>query len=172
MDDAGFRKVGEWVVDHCDVLLALWDGQPPPRSGPAGAPPGTAAIVGYALSHPREIPVIVVPVARGQRGDEPAQEALPPRQLLLRTEHANPFVDLRWRALGGQGNEPTGLSPRLTDQLDRVPTMGPGRAGQPGRARTQERIRAVDPVLAAGRRRWPDAAAECPRRNHSAHQAL
>ncbi len=117
-DEAGFRKLGEWVVDHCDVLLALWNGQSPPLSGPAGAPPGTAAIVSYALSHPREIPVIVVPVARRQRSDEDALEELPPCQLLLRTEHANPFVDLWWRALHRHGSQPAGLSPRLTDQLE------------------------------------------------------
>jgi hypothetical protein len=148
VDDAGFRKVGEWVVDHCDILLALWDGQRPPRSGPAGAPPGTAAIVSYALSHPREIPVIVVPVARGQRGDVPAQEALPPRQLLLRTERANPFVDLRWRVSGLNGSEPTGLSPRLTDQLDVFPRWDQDGQASPGE---QERENEFERSI----RSWP-----------------
>lgn len=121
-DDAGFRRLGEWVVDHCDALLALWDGQPPPPADPTGAPPGTAGIVSYALSHPREIPVIVVPVARREPGGGPSGGPsggpgpdLPPGQLLLRVEHANPFLG----PLAVRGSEPAGLSPRLPDRQDR-----------------------------------------------------
>ena len=109
-DDPGFRKVGQWVVDHCDVLLALWNGKPPPPATTAGAPPGTAGIVSYALSHPREIPVIVVPVARLSDSGTP-EPGLPPRQLLARLEDTNAFLSLWWRVRGIRGSEPIGLSP-------------------------------------------------------------
>ena len=42
--DDQFRQAGIYVVSHCHVLLALWDGQP----GPMGAC-GTAAAVDFAL---------------------------------------------------------------------------------------------------------------------------
>jgi hypothetical protein len=106
-DDAGFRRLGEWVVNHCDVLLALWNGEPPPPPGPDGVPPGTAAMVSYALSHPRAIPVIVVPAARVRGEPVPA---LPPWQLLMPGEHPNPFADLWSRVRGGHGGDPRGLS--------------------------------------------------------------
>jgi hypothetical protein len=115
-DDPGFRKVGQWVVDHCDVLVAMWDGQPPPPATAAGAPPGTAGIVSYALSHPREIPVIVVPVARGSKSGSKSgtpEPDLPPPQLLARIEDANVFRSAWWGIRGMRGNEPKGLSPRL-----------------------------------------------------------
>jgi hypothetical protein len=127
-DDPGFRKVGQWVVDHCDVLVAMWDGKPPPAATAAGAPPGTAGIVSYALSHPREIPVIVVPVARSTeaarstevarsteaaRSSDTPEPDLPPRQLLARLEEANGFRSLWSRVRGTRGSEPKGLKPRL-----------------------------------------------------------
>jgi hypothetical protein len=119
-----YRKLGEWVVDHCDVLLALWDGEPPSPAGPDGAPqPGTAAITSYALSHQREIPVIVLPTARADRSYG-ADQQLPPPQLLLRTEHANPFLSLWVRVSRSHGSEPLGLSPR--------PAGLPGPLASPG----------------------------------------
>ena len=39
-----YRAVGVYVVDECDVLLAIWDGKPPVNDA------GTAAIVEYARS--------------------------------------------------------------------------------------------------------------------------
>ena len=39
-----YKAVGRYVVDHCDVLIALWDGEPARGKG------GTAEIVGYAKS--------------------------------------------------------------------------------------------------------------------------
>jgi hypothetical protein len=111
-NDPGFRKVGQWVVDHCDVLVAMWDGQPPPPATAAGAPPGTAGVVSYALSHPREIPVIVVPVARSSKSGTPEPD-LPPHQLLLRLEDKNVFRSFWWQIRGMRGSEPKGLSPRL-----------------------------------------------------------
>jgi len=41
--------VGQYVVDHCDVLIAVWDGQPSRGRG------GTAEIVQYALEQNRPI---------------------------------------------------------------------------------------------------------------------
>jgi len=39
---AAYEQVGRYVVDHCDVLIAIWDGKP------AGGQGGTAEIVEYA----------------------------------------------------------------------------------------------------------------------------
>jgi hypothetical protein len=44
-----YAQAGRYVVDHCDVLIAVWDGQPSRRSG------GTAEIVQYALEQNRPI---------------------------------------------------------------------------------------------------------------------
>src|SRR6266851_734627 len=44
-----YRQVGQYVVDHCDVLIAVWDGQPSRGRG------GTAEIVHYALEQNRPI---------------------------------------------------------------------------------------------------------------------
>ncbi len=41
---ASYKAVGHYVVDHCDVLLAVWNGLPPDNEA------GTAAIVEYARS--------------------------------------------------------------------------------------------------------------------------
>lgn len=40
--DEGYERAGRWVVDHCDVLLALWDGAASRGRG------DTAATVAYA----------------------------------------------------------------------------------------------------------------------------
>jgi hypothetical protein len=42
-----YEAVGRHVVDHCDVLIAIWDGQPSRGRG------GTAEIVDYAREHGR-----------------------------------------------------------------------------------------------------------------------
>jgi len=44
-----YAKVGYYVVDNCDVLVALWDGQPARGQG------GTAAIIQYAEEQRRPI---------------------------------------------------------------------------------------------------------------------
>ena len=41
---AAYKRAGYFVVDHCDLLLAIWDGRPPENEA------GTAAIVHYARS--------------------------------------------------------------------------------------------------------------------------
>lgn len=41
---ASYQLAGQYVVDHCDLLLAIWDGRPPENEA------GTAAIVHYARS--------------------------------------------------------------------------------------------------------------------------
>ncbi|MDA8371522.1 MAG: hypothetical protein M0026_16895 [Nocardiopsaceae bacterium] len=43
---------GRYMVDHCDELVAVWDGRP------ARGPGGTADIVGYAREQQRPIVVI------------------------------------------------------------------------------------------------------------------
>jgi hypothetical protein len=44
-----YGHVGQYVVDHCDVLIAVWDGQP------AGGRGGTAEVVKYAEEQNRPI---------------------------------------------------------------------------------------------------------------------
>lgn len=65
--DAWYRDVGKYVVDHCDLLFALWDGLD------SGQQSGTSAVVRFALQ--RGIPVVWIPVAR-QPPSEPATVAL------------------------------------------------------------------------------------------------
>jgi hypothetical protein len=47
--DEGYERAGRWVVEHSDVLLALWDGVPSQGRG------GTAEIVDYARE--RRLPI-------------------------------------------------------------------------------------------------------------------
>jgi hypothetical protein len=44
-----YRRVGHYVVDHCDLLIAIWDGLPARGRG------GTADIVQYALDRHRRV---------------------------------------------------------------------------------------------------------------------
>jgi len=44
-----YRQGGQYVVDHCDVLIAVWDGQPSRGRG------GTAETIQYALEQNRPI---------------------------------------------------------------------------------------------------------------------
>lgn len=54
-----YERVGRYVVDHCDVLIALWNGQPAAGQG------GTAEIVAYARE--KKIPFMWVNTAEGGR---------------------------------------------------------------------------------------------------------
>lgn len=47
--DEGYERVGRWIVDHSDAIIALWDGLPSRGRG------GTAEIVAYARE--RDVPV-------------------------------------------------------------------------------------------------------------------
>ena len=47
-----YKAVGQYVVNHCDILIALWDGEPSRGKG------GTAEIVEYAAKRKR--PVIII----------------------------------------------------------------------------------------------------------------
>ena len=47
--EESYRNVGKYLVAHCDVLIAIWDGQP------ARGPGGTAEVV--ALARDRNLPV-------------------------------------------------------------------------------------------------------------------
>jgi hypothetical protein len=54
LERAGLRKnaykaVGQYIVDHCDVLIAIWDGEPARGRG------GTAEIVEYAKELKRPV---------------------------------------------------------------------------------------------------------------------
>lgn len=47
-----YENVGKYVVDHCDILVALWDGQPAAGAG------GTAEIVAYARDEERPLVIL------------------------------------------------------------------------------------------------------------------
>jgi hypothetical protein len=44
-----YEQCGQYVVDHCDVLIAVWDGEPTRGRG------GTAEIVQYAIGRDRRV---------------------------------------------------------------------------------------------------------------------
>ena len=64
--DEAYERAGRWVVDHSDVLIALWDGHHASGRG------GTAEIARYARS--RGIPVLVVATARAKEPDRKPRE--------------------------------------------------------------------------------------------------
>jgi len=66
--DAWYYDVGQYVVEHCDLLFALWDGQDNRKE--SGKESGTAAIVRAAQQ--RGTPVIWIPVARQSQSGSPA----------------------------------------------------------------------------------------------------
>ena len=47
--EEAYEQVGRYIVDHCDVLVAVWDGKPTKGQG------GTADIVRYARSRKRPL---------------------------------------------------------------------------------------------------------------------
>jgi hypothetical protein len=67
--EEAYELAGRFIVDHSDVVIAVWDGE---TTGGRG---GTAAIVQYAHSH--GVPVHVVPAARTSRGGAPPAPAQP-----------------------------------------------------------------------------------------------
>lgn len=89
--DEAYENVGRYVVDHSDVMLALWDGHPPKGRG------GSAEIVGYARR--QGTPVLLVPTRRAEdaeREPNPPNWALAPwipsattLESLERTEELN-----------------------------------------------------------------------------------
>lgn len=50
--EEAYWEAGKTVVDRCEVLVAVWDGQPARGLG------GTADVVGYARQHGRRVHVI------------------------------------------------------------------------------------------------------------------
>jgi hypothetical protein len=58
--EESYRNVGKYLVAHCDVLIAIWDGQP------ARGPGGTAEVVAFARD--RNLPVAWI--YAGQNGNE------------------------------------------------------------------------------------------------------
>lgn len=54
--EEAYLAAGQWIVEHCDLLVAAWDQQPARGVG------GTADIVSYARA--RGVPIHLIPVAR------------------------------------------------------------------------------------------------------------
>ena len=48
-DEQAFLEASRYIVDHCDVLVAVWDGEPAEGLG------GTADVVSYARSRARQM---------------------------------------------------------------------------------------------------------------------
>lgn len=53
---ASFRQAGQWIVDHCDLLLAVWDEQSVCKIG------GTSDTVAYATAQRKSL--VTIPVTR------------------------------------------------------------------------------------------------------------
>ena len=64
-----YEQAGQYVVDHCDVLLALWNGKPAAGQG------GTAEIVAYARKKKR--PLFWIHTEKVQLTFEPGKEESP-----------------------------------------------------------------------------------------------
>jgi hypothetical protein len=58
-DEEAYFAAGRWIVDHCDRLVAVWDGRPARGLG------GTGDVVAYARH--RDVPVTVVWPAGARR---------------------------------------------------------------------------------------------------------
>jgi hypothetical protein len=65
--DEAYERAGQYVVEHSDVVIALWDG------GLPGGRAGTAEIVSFARR--RGVPVVVVPTARAGDTEHASLEA-------------------------------------------------------------------------------------------------
>jgi hypothetical protein len=50
--EAAYDVAGRWVADHCDLLVAVWDGHPARGRG------GTAEVVEYARANGRQVTVL------------------------------------------------------------------------------------------------------------------
>ena len=59
--EAAYELAGHWIVEHSDILVALWDGEPARGQG------GTADIVAFAVERARPILWIPVPGAARAR---------------------------------------------------------------------------------------------------------
>ncbi|MFJ9705970.1 hypothetical protein [Streptomyces sp. NPDC101234] len=53
--EAAYDMAGRWVVDHCELLVAVWDGRPARGRG------GTAEVVAYARANGRRVTVLWPP---------------------------------------------------------------------------------------------------------------
>lgn len=78
-----YEKTGHYVADNCDILIAIWDGEPPKSNA------GTGAIVEYAKK--KNKPLIVIPA------DDPSKiEVMPGNssmtELLKKYEQFNSYT--------------------------------------------------------------------------------
>jgi hypothetical protein len=131
--DAWYREVGEYVVEHCDVLFALWDGSDNEREG------GTAGIVHLALR--RGTPVVWIPVTRNQ----PPQAAAPV------PEAAGPCL-LVGSAAGESGlTAAARASLALSSPQAQAALLGRGRVRRPAQEFLVERLARLEELGRYGR---------------------
>lgn len=51
-DEQAYDSAGKWIADHCDVMIAIWDGQPAKGLG------GTADAVAHARALSKDVHVV------------------------------------------------------------------------------------------------------------------
>jgi hypothetical protein len=120
--DAWYREVGQYVVEHCDVLFALWDGSDNGREG------GTAGTVRLALQ--RGTPVVWIPVTRNK----------PPKAAPPVLDGAGPW--LLAGSAAGEGDLSTAMraSVALSSPRARAELTGRGRSPRPAQEFLVERL--------------------------------
>lgn len=65
----GYRDAGRFVVEHCDLLIALWDRRPPRGVG------GTAEVVAYAMD--TRCPIYIIDTANPAFFEKPVNIPMP-----------------------------------------------------------------------------------------------
>lgn len=113
--DLAYERAGQAIVDRCDVLIALWDGQPARGRG------GTAEIVSYAQQ--QGVPVVQLPVGRiGPGSPHPRAFGEPalPEDFPLLSDEAFRQLDRFNSVLLGPRASSAPLLPELADVPMRV----------------------------------------------------
>ncbi len=81
-----YAAVGRYVIDHCDVLIALWNGQPAAGEG------GTAEIISYAREH--FCPVFRIDSTSGTLKLEPKDVELQIEQFQMLSRYNEERIDV------------------------------------------------------------------------------
>ncbi len=81
--ETAYDRAGRYIVDHSDVLIAIWDGREPQGHG------GTAEIVEYARE--RGVPVLVIPTGGWDVGASSLEGVSFPREFSRRSATIEAF---------------------------------------------------------------------------------
>ena len=140
-----YERAGRHVVDRADVLVALWDGQPPRGRG------GTAAIVAYARDH--GVPVAWISTAAAGPGERPPATTVfwYDQERVARVEEA---------AREFREYNTTAVSEFAARERAEWERLAPRPAAPATRRRSAKRARAWaggSSRISCGRMRWPPA---------------